>query len=337
MPLTGKQKAALLLGSLDPATAAEMLKGVDTKIVQELAVELSYLDAAGQRNARQTAEIARQFCKSLQDQSGFHFKSFLHEMLKNTVGDDKAKQIQGDIQELLQKRDPFLTIRSASLDTLVAVLGTEHPQAVAVVLSELPAKRSSEILGRLGDGMRVSTVSRMTGIAGIPPEAKARIAQMVQQRIEAMSAGGGAAAIQVRPDQSLRKIAVIVRNLDKGIRDGVLDAIAQKDKDVGEKVAGLMVIWEDIPSLNDRALQQALRGLDERQLALALQGASPQISAKIKGNISERAGALVDEETSLMSSPKKEDIHQARDAIVTSLQELNKKGELTFAEEQSDA
>jgi len=337
VPLTGKQKAALLLGSLDPATAAEMLKGVDTKIVQELAVELSYLDAAGQRNARQTAEIARQFCKSLQDQSGFHFKSFLHEMLKNTVGDDKAKQIQGDIQELLQKRDPFLTIRSASLDTLVAVLGTEHPQAVAVVLSELPAKRSSEILGRLGDGMRVSTVSRMTGIAGITPEAKARIAQMVQQRIEAMSAGGGAAAIQVRPDQSLRKIAVIVRNLDKGIRDGVLDAIAQKDKDVGEKVAGLMVIWEDIPSLNDRALQQALRGLDERQLALALQGASPQISAKIKGNISERAGALVDEETSLMSSPKKEDIHQARDAIVTSLQELNKKGELTFAEEQNDA
>ena len=337
MALTGKQKAALLLGSLDPATAAEMLKGVDAKIVQELAVELSYLDAAGQRNARQTADIARQFCKSLQDQAGFHFKNFLHEMLKNTVGEDKAKQIQGDIQDLLQKRDPFLTIRSASLETLVAVLGTEHPQAVAVVLSELPAKRSSEILGRLGDGMRVSTVSRMTSVGSIPPEAKARIAQMVQQRIEAASAGGAAAAIQVRPDQSLRKIAVIVRNLDKSIRDGVLDAITQKDKDVGEKVAGLMVVWEDIPSLNDRSLQQVLRGVNERQLALALQGASAEIAGKIKSSISERAGAMVDEEIALMSAPKKEDIRQARDAIVVALQELNKKGELTFAEEQSNA
>lgn len=332
MALTGKQKAALLLASLDPATAAEMLKGVDTKVVQELAVEMSYLDAAGQRNNRQTAEIARQFCKSLQDQTAFHFKSFLHEMLKNTLGEDKAKQIQGDIQDLLQKRDPFLTIRSASLDTLVAVLETEHPQAIAVVLSELPAKRSSEILGRLGDGLRVSTVSRMTSVGGMGPEAKARIAQMIQQRIEAVGSGAGA-AIQVRPDQSLRKIAIIVRNLDKSIRDGVLEAIVQKDKDVGDKVANLMIVWEDIPTVNDRSFQQALRGVDERQLALALQGAGDDIAGKIKGNISERAAAMVAEETSLMSSPKKEDIRAARDKIVNAMRELNKKGELTFIEE----
>jgi flagellar motor switch protein FliG len=98
-----------------------------------------------------------------------------------------------------------------------------------------------------------------------------------------------------------------------------------------------MVVWEDIPSVNDRSLQQALRGIDERQLALALQGASAEIAGKIRSNISERAGARVDEETSLMSSPKKEDVRQARDGIITALQELNKKGELTFAEEQNDA
>ncbi|MBN1506858.1 MAG: hypothetical protein JW955_08430 [Sedimentisphaerales bacterium] len=334
MALTGKQKAALLLASLDPATAAEMLKGVDTRIVQELAVELSYLDAAGQRNSRQTAEIARQFCKSLQDQSAFHFRSFLREMLKNTLGEDQAKQIQADIQDLLQKRDPFLTIRAASLETLVAVLETEHPQAVAVVLSELPARRGSEILGRLGEGIRVSTVSRMTSVGGVTPEAKARIAQMIRRRIEALSEAGQAGGTsQARPEQSLRKVAVIVRNLDKGIRDGVLEAIAQKDKEAGDKVATLMVVWEDIPSVNDRSLQQALRGIDERQLALALQGAADEISGKIKGNVSERAAAMVDEETSLMSSPKKEDVHQAREKIVTALRDLNKKGELAFAEE----
>jgi flagellar motor switch protein FliG len=334
MALTGKQKAALLLVSLDPATAAEMLKGVDMKVVQDLAVELSYLDAAGQRNTRQTADIARQFCKSLQDRSAFHFKSFLREMLRNTVGEDKAKQIQRDVQDLVQKRDPFLTIRAAPLETLVAVLETEHPQAVAVVLSELPAKRGSEILGRLGEGMRVSTVRRMTSVGSITPEAKARIAQMVRQRIEAMSAGGQAgAAIQVRPEQSLRKVAVIVRNLDKEIRDGVLEAIIQQDKEVGDKVAGLMIVWEDIPAVNDRSLQQALRGIDERQLALALQGAPEEISGKIKSNISERAAAMVNEEMSLMSSPKKEDTRQAREKIVTALRDLNKKGELTFIEE----
>jgi flagellar motor switch protein FliG len=333
MAFTGKQKAALLLTTLDAATASELLKGVDVKVVQELAVECSYLDAAGHRNAKQTAEIARQFCKSLQDRSGFQFKSFLREMLRNTLGEDKARQIQRDIQDLLQKRDPFMTVRATSTETLAAVLETEHPQAVAVVLSELPAKKGSEILGRLGEGMRVSAVSRMTNIASITPEAKARIAQMVRNRLTASAGGQAGTDIQVRPEQSLRKVAIIVRNLDKEIRDGVLEAIRQKDKDAGEKISTLMIVWEDIPSVSDRSFQQALRGMDERQLALALQGASEEIAAKIKSNISERAAAMVDEETSLMSAPKKEDINQAREKIVAALRELNGKGELTFTEE----
>jgi flagellar motor switch protein FliG len=334
VPLTGKQRAALLLASLDAATAAEMLKGVDPRIVQELAVELSYLDAAGLRNTKQTADVARRFCQSLQNASAFHFKSFLRDMLRHTVGDEQAKRIQHEIQDLLQKRDPFMAIRAADLQTLTDVLETEHPQAVAVVLSELPPKKSSEVLGTLGEGVRVSAISRMTSIGGMTVEAKARIAEMVRKRIEALGAAREAGtALQVRPEQSLRKVAVIVRNLDKEVRDGILEAIRQKDNEACEKVTGLMVLWEDVPLVRDRPLQQALRGIDERQLALALQEAPEEFARKIKANISERAATLVDEETSLMSSPKKEDVRQAREKIVTALRELNQKGEMSFEEE----
>lgn len=334
MTLTGKQKAALLLTSLDPATAAELLKGIDARMVQELAVELSYLDAAGHRNVQRTTEVARQFCNSLQGESAFQFKNFLNEMLKNTVGDDKAKQIQSSIQDLLQKRDPFMNMRSAEAQTLADVLETEHPQAVAVVLSELTPKKSSEVLGLLGEGIRVSAISRMTAIGGVTAEAKARIAEMVSQRIEALGqAKRAGAVVQVRPEQALRKVAIIVRNLDKEVRDGVLDAIVQKDKEAGQKVTDLMVLWEDLPQIGDRSLQQALRGVGERQLALALHEADEEVVRKIKSNISERAAAMVDEESSLMTTPKKEDVHQAREKIVSALRDLNSKGELTFEEE----
>ena len=334
MPLTGKQKAALLLASLDAATAAELLKGIDARTVQDLAVELSYLDAAGQRSAQQTADVARQFCKSLRDDSGFGFKSFLKEMLRNTVGEDQAKRIQLEIQDLLQKRDPFMSIRSADLQTLRAILETEHPQAIAVVLSELPPRRGSEVLGLLGEEVRVSVISRMTSVNSVTPEAKMRIAQMIRMRLETAGPGQQAGgAIQVRPEQALRKVAVIVRNLDKEVRDGVLEAIAQKDREAGEKIANLMILWEDIPQVGDRSLQQALRGLDERQLALALYEAPEETAAKIKSNISERAAAMVTEEASLMSSPKKEDVRQAREKIVAAMREMNRNGELMFEEE----
>ncbi len=334
MALTGKQKAALLLTTLDVPTATELLKGVDTVVVQELAVELSYLEAAGHRNAKQTAEVARQFYESLQGKSGFQFKSFLREMLKNTVGQDKAEQVQEEIQGLLQKRDPFMIIRSAEAQTLAMVLETEHPQAVAVVLSELTPKKSSEILGLLGEGMRVSAVSRMTAAGSVTREAKIRIAQMITKRIETFSTGDDSdGAIQVRPEQSLRKVAIIVRNLDKEVRDGVLGAIQQKDAEAGEQVMNLMVVWEDLPLVADRALQGALRGIDEQNLALALHEVPDEIGEKIRSNISERARTLVDEEISLMSAPKKESITQAREKIVSVLREANREGNLTFLEE----
>jgi flagellar motor switch protein FliG len=333
--LTRKQKAALLLTSLDVATVGELLKGVDPKTVQELAVELGYLDAAGHRNARQTSEIARQFYSSLQTQSGgsFHFKSFLREMLKSTVGEDKTKQIQQEIHDVLQKRDPFMAIRSADVQSLSTVLETEHPQAVAVVLSELPPKKGSEILGRLQDGVRVSAISRMTTLGSITAEAKARIAQMVSQRLATLSAGSQAAGAQAAPEESLRKVAIIARNLEKNVRDGVLEAIIQKDKDAGEKVKSLMVIWEDISLVADRTLQQSLRGINEQQLALALHEAGDEIARKIRSNISARASQMIDEEASLMSAPKKDDIRQAREKVVAVLRDLNNKGELAFAEE----
>ncbi len=333
MPLTGKQKAALLLTTLDAVTAAELLKGVDTGTVQELAVELSYLDAAGFRDAKQTTEVARQFCKSLQREAGFSFKSFLRDMLRNSVGEDQAKRIQQEIGDLLQKRDPFLSLRSADLQALAAILETEHPQAVAVVLSELPPKRGSELLGLLKEGVRVSAVSRMTSIGATSPEAKARIAQLIQGRLAGAGSGSQAGtALQVRPEQSLRQIAVLVRNLDKEIRDGVLEAIRQKDAEAGDKITNLMVVWEDIPHVSGRTMQQALRGIDERQLALALHEAAAEIVQKIKANISERAAAMVEEEASLMTASKKEDVHLARERILSVLRELNKKGELSLEE-----
>lgn len=324
----------MLLTSLDAVTAAELLKGVKPEVVQELAVELAYLDASGLRNSRQTVEVASQFCNSLNTaKQGFHLNKFLDAMLKSTVGGEKAKQIQTEIGNLLQKRDPFISIRSADSKTLASILGTEHPQAVAVVLSELPPRKSSEVLGLLEQDVRLGAISGMTGIGSISTEAKRRIAQMVCGRLEILAASRQGGAEPTIDEQPLRKVAVIMRNLGKEIRDGLLAALQEKDSQAGEKVAELMVLWEDIPQITDRSMQEALRGVDSRKLALALFKADEVIVKKIRSNISERAAAAIDEETSLMSAPKKEDIEAAREELVLAMREMNKKGEISFVEE----
>lgn len=246
----------MLLMSLDVATAAEMLKGLDPEKITELAVELSYLDATGIGGSRQTAEIARQFYSSLRKGATFHLKSFLKDMLTNTLGREKAEQIQTQIQDLLQQRDPFMPIRSADLHTLASVLENEHPQAVAVVLSEMPAKAGSELLGLLSEGIRLSAISRITNIDKISTESKTRIAETIRSRLQTSTANQAAASTQVNAQQSLRKVAVILRNLSKEIRDSLLSAIQEKDNEMGKQVTDLMIVWEDITQIADRSLQE---------------------------------------------------------------------------------
>jgi flagellar motor switch protein FliG len=336
MALTGRQKAAMLLMSLDTATAAQMVKGLDPEIVQELAVELACQDVAALEASEARTEIVRQFCDSLEKGQTFHISGFLNEMLNSTVGGERAAEIRAEILDMLQNRDPFVSIRSVDAQTMALVLETERPQTAAVVLSELPPKRSSEVIGLLGERARINVINRMTSGKSVTAEAKARIAETVCRRLCEIMTGHAGELAAARPGESLRRVALILRNLCRELRDGLLSAIQKEDGNAGEMVAKLMMVWEDIPQVADRSLEEALTGVSARGLALALHWADEVIAEKIRSNISEQAVATVDEEASRMLAPGKEDVESARDGIVRVLREMNDEGDLLFTKEQYD-
>src|SRR4030042_1875256 len=336
MALTGKQKAAMLLMSLDAATAAELVKGLDAEVVREVAAEQAYLEAADLKSSNKSTKIVRHFHHSLKARETFQLNGFLDEVLKSTVGEEKAGQIQAQIQEVLCNRDPLISIHSVNPQTLALVLANEHPQTTAVVLSELPAKKMIEVLNFLDGGTRVGAAGRMSSCRKMTAEAKALIAESVCERLESLVAGRTDKPLPSWSEQSLRKVAVIVRDLDKEIRDGLLNAIHGKDPRAGEMVAELMIIWADIPHVTDRSLQDVLRGVDANKLALALYEADEAIIQKIRSNLSERAAAALDEAASLISAPGNEDIEDARGQIVRVLREMNEKSELVFMEDGCD-
>jgi flagellar motor switch protein FliG len=327
LALTGKQKAAMLLMSLDAATAAELVKGLDAEVVQELAVELAYLDAADVKSSGKSNNIVRQFHHSLKVTETFQLNSFLDEVLKSIVGQEKAEQIVAHIQQVLCNPDPFITISSVDPQTLALVLAHEHPETIAVVLLGLSTEKMIEVLNFLDGGTRVSVVGRINSCRKMTAEAKAIIAEAVCERLEAIVA---AKLLPPWPEQSLREVAVIVRDFDKEIRDGLLSAIHNKDSRAGEMIAELMIIWADIPHVTDRSIQKVLRGFDAKKLALALHGADETIIQKIKYNLSKQVVAVLDEQASLISAPGNEDIEDARGQIVGILREMNEKSENVF-------
>jgi len=328
----GTRKAALFLLSLEPAAAAELLKSARPETATAIAAELEYLRSAGHNNPDASAQTMREFFVQLHGRRNtVDPEQFLREVLASAFGAARARELLTQAQGLAERRDPFLAIRQADVRELAAALAGESAQVAALVLAELPPLKSTQLLPLLEAAVRTEAVHGMASGLPVPAEAKARVARMVLQRLAANRRQSGD-QVHASRDQQLRKVALLLRGLAREMRDTMLSTIRQKDAPTADAVKKLMVIWEDLSAVSDRNLQQVLRTVDSRTLALALWQSEPAIGDKIRVNISDRAKAMLDEEASLLSSPKQTEVEQARQQVLAALRELNDSGELDFRE-----
>jgi len=329
----GAKKAALLLMSLDSSSAAELLRNAPKTVVTEIATEMAHLEAAGTPAKSERVEPTKEFFTLLsgrRDDNGG--RAALPALLEKAVGADQAGEILQSARQAVQERDPFLTIRSADLEDLSRVLQGESGQVAALVLAELTPAKASKLLGMLEERVRGEAVRGMTSGEGAAESIRRRVAVRLTERLASQFGGGEAGSTE--QTAKLRKVAMLLRGLEATAREALLNAIDAADEEAGKAVRDLMIVWDDVAEVADISLQNILRLVDAQNLALALYEADPVIAEKIDKNISERARSLVEEETSLMSSPKREEITKARDEILAAMRELNATGQLEFEEEQ---
>jgi len=331
------RKAALLLTRLDPGTAGELLKTAPAQTITEIAAELTYLKASSGDRAEDAGHPVKEFF-SLLDRSATHSRgadAFVEKMLESAMGRDQSRQVLGRVRQLVEARDPFARIRPAPPENIAKALEGESAQVAGMVLSELPPSKSAALLGMLAQEVRSEAVSGMACADEAAASIRLRVAGVIQKRLDELA---GAEQVVAGPaDEGRtriqhRKVALLLRGLEKELRDSLLAGLSEKDSQVGSSVQNLMIIWEDMPILPDRPLQEVLRQVDSKQLALALVKADDAIVEKIRKNISERAASMLDEEISLQSSPKAEEIESAREELLGALREINARGELTFEE-----
>jgi len=331
--LTGREKAALLLTNLDKATASELLKGLAPDDMEQIGIELARLHTTGRGRTDEALSVVQEFVEILKDNraQSINLKNFLNDVLLSSVEKEKAEQIKNRIKKATEKRDPFAEIRLAETNQLVLALEDEHPQAIAVILSELPWKKSQEVLSFLNEDVRKKTICKMTSQGGLGAIVAERIASTISAKLRAFE---GETLIQkpVNKQESLRKVAIMLNGMEKELREQLIEEIKRQDEETASIVRKLMVTWEDIPSIADRSLQEALRNVDAKTLALALFGEGEQITQKIRSNISERLGASLDEEASLMQEPLPKEVLVAREQIVKPLREANEEDKLRFVQ-----
>jgi flagellar motor switch protein FliG len=323
---TAAQKAALLLMSLDPQTASELLKGLSESQIESLTLEMARLQHDGKKLAQNKAAVAREFFTSLEagQSAGLSLGAFFGEALPRVIGEKKAEQLQHKVRTAAAKRNPFEFMNSATVDELALALAGECPQTIAVVLSEMQPRKAAELLPLLDKDTCFKAVWGMATPKTLNTKTRERMAAIICERLKALKG-----ETVVRKDkENLRNIAMMLSDTDRNLRNEAIESLKGQNADTGTTIMNLMVTWRDIPTIADRSLQEALRSVETKQLAIALYQAEEEILQKIRANISARAAESLDEEISLMQEPLEEEVMEAREQVVRPLRDANQEGTL---------
>jgi flagellar motor switch protein FliG len=100
---------------------------------------------------------------------------------------------------------------------------------------------------------------------------------------------------------------------------------------LAEEIKKRMFVFEDIITLDDRSIQQIMREVETKDLALALKGASEEVAQKIQKNMSKRAADMLKEDMEYMGPVRLRDVEEAQQRIVNIVRKLEESGEIIIA------
>ncbi|MEZ5235883.1 MAG: FliG C-terminal domain-containing protein [Acidimicrobiales bacterium] len=128
----------------------------------------------------------------------------------------------------------------------------------------------------------------------------------------------------------------VLHSSSQATEKAVLDRIRERDKDLADKVRDALFTFADIKRLDDRGVQEVLKVVDTRDLAVALKEAEDDVAERIFRNLSERARENLQDEIEFLRGIRKRDIIEAQKRIIEVIRSLESSGSLTIERESGD-
>src|SRR5262245_61938624 len=150
-PLSGAQKVAAFLLSLDRHGAANVLKSIDPRILPRVAEAMTELDARFGDETKMR-ELYQEITRLLVRRPGPRPQDDLEveSMFEEAIGREKAKTVMGRLEERRRHERPFVFVEREPAELTARALAEESDAVAALVLAHLPSDLAAEILSSFG-------------------------------------------------------------------------------------------------------------------------------------------------------------------------------------------
>ena len=320
--LTGKQKAAVLLMTMDIDTASKIFKDLDIEEVEQISIEITNLRDIGNDIIE---EVIEEFY-GLITASNYLVEGgldYAQALLEKTYGSEKAREIVEGIRVLTTVKG-FTVLKKSDPQQLANFLAKEHPQTIALILSHLTPDQSAEVLNEFSDDIRGDVVMRIASLGKVSPQIVSEIEDIVDRVAE------GTMSQNLASTGGIQLVANILNKSNMQTAKKMIDLIESKNEAMALDIKRKMFLFEDIISIDDKGIQKILRDVDKRDLALALKASDEKVRQKIFKNMSERAAAVVKEELEFMGPVKLKEVESAQLRIVDVIRLLEEQDEIAI-------
>lgn len=312
--LSGTQKAAILLLTMGDKFTSEVFKRMDRQEIIQISRAILDLDAV----PKETVEsVLREFHFAMvsgQDMISGGMETAKKLLVKN-LDQETAKYIM-DSLDLELGPAPFRGLGNVSPRILAQILRNEHPQTLALILGHLPQEQAAQLLVNLPAGGRAEVLLRLADLEAVPEDMLMEVDKVLQSQLIAMGGKEG------RKVGGVASVAEILNAVDRATEEEVLSEIEEESAQMAEDIRNLMFVFEDIKGLDDRAIRELLKEVNNDDLTLALKGASDELKEHFFQNMSERASTMIREDLEIMGPTKLSDVEAAQQGIVRIVRRL---------------
>ena len=321
--LLGPEKAAEAIAQCEleepevEKLAAEVarLKGVDAEVRRAVREEFARLAAAGDAEVEGLAAA--------------------QELLSRALGVQKAEQILTRVRGRKSAR-PFAPLAPMDANRLLEVLRDEQPQAIAVVLRHLQRRKAGEVLSGLPEEVRMEVVMRVAKGGEPSGDALRQMESALTEKAAALGTDETQEEKEGTAASGPRALVEILNQADLGVENAVLEALGERDPELGEQVRESMFVFDDLPRLDARALQIVLRQVEATDLAMALKGASDEIKKVVFENVSENAAQGLRDDLEALGPVRRRDVYAAQQKVVMQIRALADEGKIMIRQEEED-
>ena len=324
----GTHRVAAFLLSLDKSVSAKVMRHLEGKVVSDVAEAMTELDpelCTPEAVDGLYADLARTVYKrpGVRPQDDFE----LHEILDTTFGTETARQVIEDIYQRRRKEHPFGFVEQHNPEVVARVLGDESPAVVALVMGHIAPAVSAEVLAQFSEDVALDIVKRMANISPPAIETMLAIADDLQGRLVVK------ASMPPPPDpsDSLKSVADLLNFSKSDIEKSVLDGLETDDEGMATQVREFMFTWEDLATIEKRAMQKILASVDTRVLSMSLKGCSPEVERNIMSNLSSRVCEMVLDEKEITGSVPLSEVISARREVMLAVRGLMDSGDFSPA------